>query len=231
MRQTCCVALLILSVAGTVSGEPWKKASDPTRFDSAIAAFEAADSTSPPPTGAIVCIGSSSMRGWHKRIAEDLQPLTVIPRGFGGSTYYDALHYADRIVLQYEPRAVLVYEGDNDVAAGIPAQQIEATFRAFVTRLRARLPEVRIYAIGAKPSIARWDMWPQMVEANSLVQAVCDADPQLTYIDVADVMLQPDGTPRPEIFVDDMLHMNDAGYDAWTQAVAPALLAGEAQYE
>jgi len=195
---------------------------DPTRFAKSIAAFETSDRLSPPPAGGIVCTGSSSMRGWGHRISADLDPLTVIPRGFGGSNYYDLLHYADRVVLAYQPRAVLLYEGDIDVAAGIPAAQIHETFLALVARLRGRLPALRIYVIGAKPSIARWDKWPQMIEANALVRTACDEDPWMTYIDVSPGMLQTDGMPRPEIFVADNLHMNGAGYDSWRRWLPPS---------
>lgn len=224
--------LSVLGVAAASAQAVERRAyADPARFDAAMSAFAAADSLAPPPRGAIVCTGSSSMGGWHKRIAADLAPLTVIPRGFGGSNYYDVLHHADRVILKYEPRAVLLYEGDNDVAAGISAAQIHETFQALVARLRGRLPELRIYVIGAKPSLARWSKWPQMQQANALIQAACDADPALTYIDVSAGMLQADGTPRPEIFKSDKLHMNDLGYDAWAASVAPVLRAGELAHE
>lgn len=221
----------VASAQGTETAATRKAFADPARFDAAMASFEAADKQAAPPAGAIVCTGSSSMRGWHSRLAADLAPLTVIARGFGGSNYYDLLHHADRVILPYQPRAVLLYEGDNDVAAGIPAVQIHETFQALTARLRGRLPDLRIYVIGAKPSIARWNKWPQMVEANAMIRATCDADPAMSYIDVSAGMLQADGTPRPEIFKKDMLHMNDLGYDAWAAAVGPVLRTGEAEYE
>jgi len=232
MRGRTTLLIGIACASAIWAQEPMRKSfGDPARFEKTISAFEAADKLAPPPKGAILCKGSSSMRGWHHRIADDLAPLTVIARGFGGSNYYDVLHYADRVVLAYQPRAVLLYEGDNDVAAGIPAAQIHETFQALVARLRGRLPELRIYVIGAKPSIRRWQKWPQMVAANALVRATCDADPALTYIDVSASMMDAYGMPRAEIFVADSLHMNDAGYDAWTAAVAPVLLEGEAAHE
>ena len=100
----------------------------PAKYEKAIRAFERKDKDSPPPAGAVVCIGSSSMRMWHDRIREDLSPLTLIPRGFGGSTMHDLLHYTDRIVLPYKPRAIVVYEGDNDVAKGVSPAEIQQTF-------------------------------------------------------------------------------------------------------
>ena len=36
-------------------------------------------------------------------------------------------------------------------------------------------------------------------------------------------MLGPDGQPRPEIFLDDGLHMNAQGYTIWTNLVHDAI--------
>lgn len=204
---------------------------DPARFEEAIQEFEAMDEQGPPPEGAIVCIGSSSMRLWKDRLAVDLHPLTVVPRGFGGSTMYDALHFVDRVVLAYRPRAVLLYEGDNDIALGIEPERIRKTFDALVTRVQGLLPEVRIYVLAIKPSIARWSLWPDMREANRLLDEACILDGRLTYIDIATPMLQASGTPRPDIFLSDNLHMNALGYDIWAQTVGPLLLKGEGDYE
>src|SRR5690606_29530466 len=135
---------------------------DPTRFEKAILAFEEQDQKLPPPEEAILCIGSSSMRGWHGKITEDLSPLTVIPRGFGGSNMNDVLHYMDRVVLPYKPRAILLYEGDNDMAHGISPEAFLKVFQTFVARLHSELPETRVYVLSVKPSIARWEIWGKM---------------------------------------------------------------------
>ena len=96
--------------------------SNPERFESSVAGFEKSDAEAMPPAGAVLCIGSSSMRMWHPTIKEDLAPLTVIPRGFGGSTMNDLLAFTDRIVMPYKPRAILVYEEDNDAQGGISVE-------------------------------------------------------------------------------------------------------------
>lgn len=204
---------------------------DPTRFEQQIQAFETIDQEVFPPQNAIVCIGSSSMRGWHGTIAADLAPLTVIPRGFGGSNMNDALHYADRIVFAYKPRAIVVYEGDNDIAQGVSAKKIAATFRAFANKAHEEFPECRIYFLSIKPSIKRWHLWPKMQEANSLISAECARDKRLTYVDVASGMLDDAGQPRKEIFKEDNLHMNRGGYEIWRDALRPVLLNAERQFE
>ena len=203
---------------------------DPARFEKDIQAFEAESREVPPPEGAIVGIGSSSMRMW-KTIQEDLDPLRIIHRGFGGSTMSDALYYVDRIVVPYRPGAVLLYEGDNDAAFGISPETICATFDAFVGTIHQALPETRIYVISVKPSISRWNIWNVMKETNLLLKERCAKDPLLTFIDVATPMLDGKGEPLPDIFLRDNLHLNEKGYGIWKEAVRSVLMEGELQYE
>lgn len=208
-----------------------KEYPSPARFENAIKKFEASDAVQFPAQGGIVCIGSSSMRGWHKTITDDLSPLTIIPRGFGGSNMNDALHYAERIVLPYKPRAIVLYEGDNDVAQGISPQKIANTFQVFIDKVHQELPECRIYFLSIKPSIKRWHMWNTMEEANALITAKCEEDKRLVYVDVASPMLNEKGEPREEIFQQDKLHMTRGGYVIWRDILKPVLHQAELKYE
>ena len=203
----------------------------PERFDKAIQRFKNTDKENPPPEGAIVGIGSSSMAGWRHTIREDLSPLTIIPRGFGGSNMNDALHFADDIVIAYNPRAVILYEGDNDMMLDISLESYKEKFDAFVTKIHTALPQTRIYVLSIKPSIARWKVWPRMQSANKLLEEACKTNELLTYIDIGTVMLNKQGNPKKEIFKKDMLHMNEKGYALWTNAVRPIVLKTELQYE
>lgn len=205
---------------------------DPQRWEKSIQAFEAEDRRSPAPEGAIVGIGSSSMFFWHNMIHEDLSPLTIIPRGFGGSTMEDARHYADRIVIPYNPRAVLLYEGDNDIGAfQLSPERVLAIFNGFVAKIHNVLPKTRIYVISIKPSILRWQFWPSMEKANRLMKASCESNALLTYINVASPMLDENGEPRKDIFLADKLHLNKKGYALWANAIKSILIPGEIQYE
>ena len=200
---------------------------DPQRFEEYIRHIEHQDSISPPPSGAVVCTGSSSMRMWQGTMREDLAPLTVILRGFGGSTMHDLLYYADRIVVKYAPRAILVYEGDNDVAAGVSPKKFLKEMRLFVSLIHDKLPATRIYFLSVKPSLARWSMWPAMKKVNDLMAEECAGDTLLTYIDVATPMLDKEGKPLKDIFISDGLHMNRKGYLIWRKTVRPVLVKRE----
>jgi len=228
--------IFLLFVVGSITVSCAKKAiendyGDPTVFEEEIQVFESADLQISPPNNAIVCIGSSSIRGWHETIHDDLAPLTIIARGFGGSNMNDALYYTDRIILPYEPRAVIIYEGDNDIAQGIYPNKIDDIFTEVINKIHRQLPQCRIYFLSIKPSASRWNMWPKMVQTNKLIAEKCANDGRLIFVDVSTAMLNEDGEPRDEIFLSDELHMNRSGYEIWANILKPILLESELHFE
>ena len=204
---------------------------DPERFAKDIERFAFSDEVEMPPEGGIVCVGSSSMRMWHPRMAKDLDGLTFIPRGFGGSQYTDVIYFADELILKYKPRAVLIYEGDNDAFEKKHPQRIFADCKYLVDICQSLLPGLRFYIISAKPSPARWDIADQMQEANTLIRKHCRKRDDLVYIDPWKPMLGKDDKPLPDIFVEDQLHLNEKGYKLWADAIVPVLRRGEAAFE
>ena len=224
-----CLLVWVLAGASALGQE----LPDPQRFEDAILRFEALDRENPPPAEAIVLTGSSSIARWNDRAAEALAPLTVIPRGFGGSVMNDVLHYLDRVAITYRPRAILIYEGDNDTGTSnpIPAQAILGQLRRIIDRVHMELPETRIYVLSVKPSILRWNVWPLAQEVSAGYRAIADDDPLVYYVDVATPLLNADGSLRPEIYVEDGLHLNDLGNSIWGTAIKNALMAVEAEFE
>lgn len=195
----------------------------PEKWTKAIDAYTTADAAQPPARGGIVFIGSSSIRKWTT-LAQDLPGLPVINRGFGGSELADSVFYADRIVLPYQPRTVVVYAGDNDLKAGKSPETVAADFKALRTTIHATLPATKIIFIGIKPSPARWAIRDHGIKANALIAADCATDKKrLTFVDTWQPMLGPDGLPRPELYVADKLHLTPAGYAVWTPLLAPLL--------
>ena len=185
--------------------------------------FAEADAIAPPPKDAVLFIGSSSIRFWDT-LATDFPGVPVINRGFGGSQVRDSAWYADRIVVPYAPRMIVLYAGENDLESGRSPQQVRDDFQAFVTRVRRDLPGVRIAYISSKPSPLRVRMLEAEREANALIEG--DAGRlQVQFIDVFTPMLDAHGQPRGELFGEDRLHMNPAGYELWKRVVAPYLVA------
>jgi lysophospholipase L1-like esterase/ketosteroid isomerase-like protein len=210
------------------SDDTWKlahtHASPYLRWESAISEYEAADRVSPPAHGGVVFVGSSSVRLW-KNLASDFADMPVINRGFGGSEMIDSVLYARRIVTRHRPAVVVVYAGDNDIGKGKNAERVLADFQQLVSVVHQELPDTTIGFIAIKPSLKRWEKWPEMKRANELVRDFAQSHTKVDYLDIATPMLGDDGRPRDALFVSDGLHLSDQGYAVWTAVIRPWLAA------
>jgi lysophospholipase L1-like esterase len=156
-------------------------------------------------------------------VAKSFPGMDVINRGFGGSELADSVYFAPRIVLPYEPRTVVLYAGDNDLASGKTPEQVAADFREFTRIVLAKLPKARIVYISIKPSPSRWKLVDKSRQANELIAAHCKSDERLVYVDVTAAMLGADGKPKAELFRGDGLHLNAKGYEIWASLLKPHL--------
>lgn len=187
-----------------------------------IVAFEKQDQANPPPQGAVLFIGASTIRMW-KTLQQDFPGHKVINRGFGGSQIADSTYYADRIVIPYKPAMIVFRAGGNDLNAGKSPEQAFADFKAFVAKVRASLPDVRIAYNSIGPSIARWGQFEKEKALNTLIKDYMAQGKAMDFIDEVDAFLGPDGKPRRELLADDLLHSSPAGYKVRADLVRPFL--------
>ena len=216
IRSRYCLglsSLLALMCAAPVAAQD--------RWEKDIAAFEASDRVSPPPRGEIVFVGSSTMRMW--KTAEAFPDLKVLNRGFGGSQLSDAVTYAERIILPYKPRIVVVFSGGNDINAKKAPEQVAESFKALVGKIHGALPKTKVYYISLFPNVKRQEQDAACVKVNDLIQAFIKTDERMGYIDTASKMRAADGGPRPELLLNDGLHMNADGYKIWNEIVGAVL--------
>ena len=171
------------------------------------------------------------IRDRNDHAAEALAPLTVIARGFGGSVMNDVLHHLDAVALQYKPRAILIYEGDNDTAYRIPESEIIGTLNEIVEKVNKELPDTRIYVMAVKPSTLRVDVWENAKRVNAGYREIAKNNPQVHYVDSASPFLKADGSVMTDIFVEDGLHLNPMGNLIWGSVIRAALMPQEARYE
>lgn len=221
---TALFALLALPAIG-------QRGADPSVWNDAMDRFADQDRMTPPPLGAILLTGSSSIARWNDHAAAALAPLTVIARGFGGSVMNDVLHHLDTVALQYKPRAILIYEGDNDTAYHIPESEIIGTLNQIVERVNKELPDTRIYVMAVKPSTLRVDVWENAKRVNAGYREIAKNNPQVYYVDSATPFLRADGSVMTDIFVEDGLHLNPMGNLIWGSVIRAALMPHEARYE
>ncbi len=192
------------------------------QFDAAILNMETEDSTRTAQQDEILFIGSSSIRMWNSLLV-DMLPFHAINRGFGGSIIPEVNYYTNRIVFPYKPPLIVFYCGENDITDGYSSQDVLVSFKTFDELVHQHLPETQILFISMKPSLDRWHLWGQFIEGNKLIQNYVESKAHLHYFDCSESMLTEAGTPDSTIFIEDGLHMNEAGYARWTAELKPRI--------
>ncbi len=211
-------SVAILVTALWCTGKPWFWALQ-------ISSYEKADRAHPPAPGGIVFTGSSSIRFWHT-LADDMKPLDVINRGFGGSQIAHVNRYAPRIVIPYRPRAVVLYAGDNDLSwpGSKSPETVSADFAQFVEIIHAALPDTWIYYISMRPAPVGWPDVRKIQLGNRLIEEYCRTQDRVQFINVYEAMFDERGQLRGDLFGKDRQHMNAQGYAIWTSIIKPVLL-------
>lgn len=220
LRSLVCLSLV--AVFTTMSfAEDAKVPESIDRWKKDMDKFAAADKKNPVKPGGVVFVGSSSIRMWD--LKKSFPELDAVNRGFGGSRLEDSVYYADQIILPYKPKTVVVYAGDNDIAAKYTPEQILEDFQEFEAKVHKELPETEILYIAVKPSLSRWKMIEEVRATNKLIAAECAKTDHCEFIDIDAPMLGEDGKPRKELFKNDGLHMTDEGYVIWAKELEPHL--------
>jgi len=187
-----------------------------------IAAYRRQDRRNPPPRNGIVFVGSSSIRFWRK-LEEDMHPLPVLNRGFGGAHLSHVNQFAPEIILPYAPRMVVLYAGENDLGrlSGKTPEEVFNDFREFVRLIHNSLPETRIYFLSIKASPLRSSQRKIIQRANELVENYVQGDERLRYVDVSSPMLDEHGRLQRDLLLWDRLHPSRKCYALWTGVLKP----------
>jgi lysophospholipase L1-like esterase len=188
------------------------------RFEKEIVAYEKQDSVALPAKGMKLFIGSSSFRLW-KSFDADTKGMNAFNRGFGGSTFKDALYYFDRMVVKYQPSWVFVYEGDNDLASGQSPEEIASLYEEFSNRLAKQVPGVKLVFVSARPSLARETMKAKQQDLNQRIAAISSKKKGHFVIDMHSPFYNADGSLMQDIFVADKLHLNEKGYAIFAKQI------------
>ncbi len=215
------VALLFVSCKTKVKEQP----AELPAFWSDIQAFKKQDSVSAPPKNAILFIGSSSFTLWLD--VQDYFPgHTMINRGFGGSSLTDIIHYAEDIIYPYDPKQIVIYCGENDLAASdtVTGSMVFDRFKELFQLIRSKYNDIPVLYISMKPSPSRRHLFLKMQEGNRLISDFLTNEEKTGFVDVHSKMLDETGEPYSEIFLEDSLHMNPKGYTIWQKAIEPHLL-------
>ena len=211
----------ILSVMLAVVGSSHAAEPINPKWDEEIQGIEYRETEAPLAKGGILFTGSSSIQLW-KTLAVDFPGVDLANRGFGGSQISDLIGYFDRLIVPGAPRQIVIYSGTNDLNGGESAEQVLADFATLCGMIERELPDTKIALIGAAPNPARWAQRVEQETFNAIAAAYCQRM-GYDFIDVWSAMLGEDGMPSRDIYVEDKLHMNAAGYVIWREVVGPYL--------
>ena len=224
MMSKKCLLILILGVfvvPGVTQAQSAENDPDPERFRQDIEQFVRWDAKNSFPSDAILFVGSSSIRFWKTHKAFPQYP--VINRGFGGSHISDVQYYYEEVIAKYKPALIVFYAGDNDIAADKPISQVFGDYKELTNRILSDFPDAKFLFVAIKPSSSRWNYWPRMEETNNRIKAYNRNNKQLYYVDLATPLLNDSGKPRDSLYLDDLLHLNEDGYDTWNNIAGPKL--------
>lgn len=160
-------------------------------------------------------IGSSSIGLWD--LPGSFPTASVVNRGINGARIPDVVR--NYTVPREGTGSVLLYLGENDIAAGDDPQAVASAILTLIGTIRRDLPRARIVYLSLKPSPSRWNLWPRMASVNARIEARAKEGGGFDYLNVGTALLGANGQPDPQYFTRDGLHMNPRGYARWTTLI------------
>lgn len=214
------IAVFLLSVFVFSCSPTRKYEKTANSWEPEIQKLEAKDKIEKDPENAVLFIGSSSVRLW-KNIEKDMDPYPVIQRGYGGAKFTDLIVFTKRIVEPHKFRAVAIFVA-NDISGSKDdktPREVLGLFKGVEKIIRKKNKNQPIFFIAITPTMSRWQVWPQIREANALIESYCKTKKNLFFINTEAAYLGADGKPIDEYFISDKLHQTQKGYDVWAKAI------------
>lgn len=172
----------------------------------------------------IILAGSSTMSCW-KDAAKAFSPYKVMNMGIGGSTTQQWLKWYKKLIVAYNPRAVVLYPGiGNELNKKYTAEETAERACKLLKRLHRALPDTPIFYVSTYCNFNKQELWTLEKICNAKVKQYCSETDGLYYIDVTGVLTDESGeAPKPGVISNDGEHMNKKGYTIWNKAVVPTV--------
>ena len=195
------------------------------KWEDEIQSIEKRDAGNKAAKKSYLFIGSSYIRMWTN-LKEDIHQKNVINHGFGGSKLSDVAYYIDRLIAnQNKLKGIVLYVGNDITNSNLdktPEQDLQLV-KYITQKIRMVYPKTTIYWCEISPSEKRWTVWNKIKEANQLIKNYCTTENNLQFIESSESFLNENGTPKTELYKDDKLHYNEAGYKVWGEIIKQKL--------
>lgn len=190
--------------------------------------------------GKIMFYGHSLFTRWgspkwgYRRLDEDIRmkdgSLAVVNHGFGTSTSEELLYYYDRLVRPWKPRALVICSFANDGMYGYNPEQVMDVLVRLMHWARADFPDIKFFLVEDHPKpmgkhTTTKDMWNsgkiRREKYNSMLHLYAQTHEDTKVVSLWDkpqLFETPEDVGnfrkvRDDLFVDDTVHPNQAGYD------------------
>ena len=172
----------------------------------------------------ILFLGSSSFRLWET-IESDMSPHRVVRRAFGGAKYRDLAIFTPQCVqgLRFGQAMIFIANDIRGKEDDSTPETVQQFANWVIDAVRAEQPGAKIFLVAVTPSSSRFEHWPKIQRINRVLQTLAKERSNTVYIATARDFLDADGFPRDELFQEDRLHLNAAGYRLWAERLKSAL--------
>jgi len=230
MKSTCstflilCTSLFFSLLSCQSPVAKYINAPEVRKWEADIQVFDSLNQVEASGPNTLLVTGSSSVRLWHT-VQRDLQPYQVLQRGYGGAKLSDYIYYMERIIPPHDFKAIVLFIA-NDISGGGQSRTPKEMFQLYRTlarKVKKRHPNTPLFWVETTPTPSRWEVWPQVSEANKDIRDFAERFDLLHFIATSEAYLNAEARPDSSYFVDDMLHLNDQGYALWSELILKAL--------
>ena len=172
--------------------------------------------------GLILFVGSSIFHRWTQ-LTPQMAPLPVTNIAFDGAVTDDWNRLIESRVVPMRPKVIAYYCGSNDIDAGDSAVRIVARIRQFIDRVTKALPETEVVFVSVNKAPEKRDRWDVVDDINRQMQKLAERNSHVQFVDVNPVLVNIDGTPRTELFMNDQLHLRPPAYEEFAKILKPVL--------
>lgn len=214
--------LLLLFIFSCSSSKKYAESSKV--WEKEVAAIEKRDKNINYPPNSILFVGSSSIRLWNS-IEKDMAPYTAIKNGVGGTRLSDIIYYHNRLIKPYKAQGVVIFVA-NDIHGSDQdrsPEEILKLYKKLVKKIKKSHKKTPIFFVEITPTESRWEVWPNTARANLLIKSYTKQHKNLYFIETAQSFIGKDGMPDNSLFVKDRLHLNEQGYQTWTNHIKSSL--------
>ncbi|MNQ23441.1 hypothetical protein D3C85_366060 [compost metagenome] len=188
-------------------------------FSEDIKKFQNYDKDNAPQKDIVLFIGSSTFTLWGENIKKDFSNDAILNRAFGASSLLDLIHYKEEILFAYQPKKIIIYCGENDIANVYPkvkGEEVAKRFKKLFQNIRSQFPDIPVVYLSIKPSIARWEMRGEMMIANQFIEEYLKTQHKGYFVNIWNLLLDQYGNPNRSLYLEDELHLNMMGYKILT---------------